>query len=385
MATKKPSVGIFLARPDRTFHMARKLRERGFEIVHYNTGGYENDPYVRLRGGPIAVLAYLLRRTHHDLYFTSLGFVPSFWLYLNKCLRGKRYVYNATGVKWETFRERSSKKLFSRFFEHQFYPFLLDRSFAGASRIVCNSHFLEATLKLRYPQYEERFRTIYNGIDFEKYAPGQRRSRTRGDLILLCTTALNFEHKSQGLRVVIEAFDRVRAVRKNVKLLIAAKTANPVYQKAAEDYLNSKPWKDAITLVCNHRKIPDFLTSGDIFVYATPNNSNDSLPRSILEAQSAGLPVVTTDTSGCPEIVRHGKSGFVVPYEAGALADRILQLIDNRQLRFEMGRMARERILQVFNWDEMADRYAELFFEVIGEKQAESNARSISRQVESGS
>ena len=96
---QKPSVGIFLARPDRSFHMARKLREKGFDIIHYNRVGYKDDAYVKVRGGPLAALAYLLLRTKNDIYFTSLGFVPSTWLYLNKCLRGKPYVFNATGLR----------------------------------------------------------------------------------------------------------------------------------------------------------------------------------------------------------------------------------------------------------------------------------------------
>ncbi|HJY81194.1 MAG TPA: glycosyltransferase family 4 protein, partial [Candidatus Binatia bacterium] len=93
---------------------------------------------------------------------------------------------------------------------------------------------------------------------------------------------------------------------------------------------------------------------------------NDSLPRALLEAQSAGLPVVTTDTTGCPEIVRDGMTGFVVPYETEAMAEKIMQLIDNSPLRRELGRAAQQRIAQVFNWDQMADRYAEMFLEIAG-------------------
>ncbi|MGH7797287.1 MAG: glycosyltransferase family 4 protein [Candidatus Binatia bacterium] len=380
MAGQKPSVGIFLARPDRSFHMARKLREKGFNIIHYNTVGYKDDSYVKVRGGPIAALAHLLLRTNNDIYFTSLGFVPSTWLYLNKRLRRKPYVFNATGLRWETFYDRSSRKPFSSFFSHQFYPFLLHCTFAGASRIVCNSHFLERTLSIHYPKYKERLLTIYNGIEFDRYASGRRRPLPgvdKGDLILLCVTALNFKNKSKGLQIVMDAFDHVRAKRKDAKLVISAKTSNPLYQKEAESYLESKPWRDSVTLMYNHSDIPDLLASGDIFVYATPNNSNDSLPRALLEAQSAGLPVVTTDTSGCPEIVRDGKTGFVVPYEASAMAERILQLMDSPQLRLDMGREAQEWIRQRFNWDQMASAYAKVFLEVAAGQQRNSLRKNI--------
>jgi len=364
---QKPSVGIFLARPDRSFHMARKLREKGFDIIHYNRVGYKDDPYVKVRGGPIAALAHLLLRTNNDIYFTSLGFVPSSWLYLNKRLRGKPYVFNATGLRWETFDDRASRRPFSSFFAHRFYPFLLDCTFAGASRIVCNSHFLERMITIHYPKYKERLLTIYNGIEFDRYSSGRRQPLPRvskGDLILLCVTALNFKNKSKGLQIVIDAFDQVRAKRKDVKLVISAKTSNPLYKKDAESYLRSKLCRDSVTLTYNRSDIPDLLASGDIFVYATPDNSNDSLPRALLEAQSAGLPVVTTDTSGCPEIVRDGKTGFVVPYEAGAMAEKVLLLMDSPRLRLEMGREAQKWIQHQFNWDQMASAYAQVFLDV---------------------
>jgi glycosyltransferase involved in cell wall biosynthesis len=85
-----------------------------------------------------------------------------------------------------------------------------------------------------------------------------------------------------------------------------------------------------------------------------------------LEAQAAGLPVVTSNTSGCPEIVEHAKSGFAVPYEPAAMAAQILHLIERPQLRKQMGKEAKKRIAVTFNWDQMADKYANLFLELAG-------------------
>jgi glycosyltransferase involved in cell wall biosynthesis len=345
------------------------LRARGFKVVHYNTVGYKDDPYVKLRGGAIPALMHLLLRTDHDIYFTSLGFVPSFWLYINKRLRKKRYVYNATGVKWETFSDRSTNKPFSTFLQHDAYPFLLDCTFAGASKITCNSSFLERRVGIDYPQYRDRLLTIHNGIEFELYSAGRRQQlpgARDGDLVLLCVTSLNFQNKSTGLEVILDSFGHVWERRSDARLVIAAKTSNPLCQRRVETYLDSKRWRDSVTILYNHQNIPDLLASGDIFMYATPENSNDSLPRALLEAQSAGLPVVTTNTSGCPEIVEDEKTGFVVPYDAGPMAEKILQLMENSRLREEMGRQAKKRMMRTFNWDQMADKYASLFLELAG-------------------
>jgi glycosyltransferase involved in cell wall biosynthesis len=177
-------------------------------------------------------------------------------------------------------------------------------------------------------------------------------------------TALNFENKSKGIHLVLDAFERVVAARPGVKLVVAAKTANDRYVREFETALRARPCRDAVIVFYNRRDIPDVLASSDIFVYATPPNSNDSLPRALLEAQAAGLPAVTTDTTGCPEIVVSGRTGFVVPYRAEAMADRILQLVDDPALCRELGKQAQERILDRFNWDQMAAGYARVFLEV---------------------
>jgi glycosyltransferase involved in cell wall biosynthesis len=369
---KRPSIGIFLARPDRSFFMVRKLRQRGFEVDHYyDTKGYKEDSdWIKVRKGFLPSLMHLLFRTDHDIYFASLSFVPSLSVYLNRVLRGKPYVFNSTGVKWEMFKDRSRGKPFSNVLEARLYPFLLKRVFAGASRIVCNSHFLETTLAQRYPKYRERLLTIYNGIEFERYAFGQRQSLSGivpGGFTFICVTSLDFENKSKGLHLVIDAFGLVVAKHPGARLVVAANAGEPRYSNAAEAYLLTKPWRDSVTLLYNQNNIPDLLASSDIFLYATPNNSNDSLPRALLEAQSAGLPTVTTNTTGCAEIVRDGVTGFVVPYDAQAMAERSLQLVDNPGLRSDMRREAQQWVKSTFNWDQMADKYADLFQQIAGD------------------
>lgn len=369
MRKAKPDIGIFMARPDRSFYLAGKLRELGFEVVHYNTRGYENDSFVRVEPGFPAALRHVLLRTNHSLYLTSLSFTPSLCLYANRLLRGRPYVFNFTGVKWEMFRDRAWGKPFSGLWEQRVYPFLLDRVFAGASKIICNSRFLEEYVASLAPRYRSKLLTIYNGIESDRYAAGQRKlipGVNQGDITILCVTALNFENKSKGLELVLDAFERVLAVRKNVKLVIAAKAAGQRYPREAEASLRARSCRESVIIFHNRSDIPDLLASSDIFAYATPANSNDSLPRALLEAASAGLPVVTTDTTGCAEIVLEGKTGFVVPYDAAAMAERLIRLVDNRWLCRELGRKAQKWIQHRFNWDQMAAGYAEVFLEIAG-------------------
>ena len=236
-----------MARPDRSLYYGRWPAGLGFEVVHYNTQGYQNDPFVPVEKGFPAALRHVLWRTDHDVYFTSLSFIPSLCLYVNRLLRGRPYVFNYTGVKWEMFRDRASKRPFSAVWERYVYPFLMDRVFAGASKIVCNSRFLEAYVSSLFPRYRSKLLTIYNGIEYERYSSGNRIAIPgvdAGDVTILCVTALNFDNKSKGVQLVLDAFEQVWAKRKNVKLVIAAKTASERYTKDAEAALQSKAYRD---------------------------------------------------------------------------------------------------------------------------------------------
>ena len=364
----KPSIALFLARPERSDELGRRLRSRGFDVTHYNDPKASRVPVVPVDPRFPHALARVLFRTNHDAYFTSFSHGPAICLYLNRLLRRKPYVFNAVSVKWEMFREQSKTRAFSGFYERRLHPFLLERTFAGASRIVTNSRFLERTIGEFFPQYRSRVCTIYNGIDFEQAASGRRTSVNGGgpeEFVLLFVTTLNFEGKAKGLEVVLDAFERIRAEDRRARLVVAGKVSNQKLKTWATELVTSKPYADAVTLRFNDPAVPDLLASADLFLYATRADSNDSLPRALLEAQAAGLPAVTTATTGCPEIVEDGSTGLVVPYDGRAMAEAALSLMGDRERRRQMASAAPESIRRRFDWERMADGYAEVFRDVI--------------------
>jgi glycosyltransferase involved in cell wall biosynthesis len=78
----------------------------------------------------------------------------------------------------------------------------------------------------------------------------------------------------------------------------------------------------------------------------------EGLPKSLIEAAAAGRPIVTTDVPGCREVVRHEDNGLLVPAgDAAALADALMRLIENPELRRQMGDRGRARAEQEFSLD----------------------------------
>ena len=80
---------------------------------------------------------------------------------------------------------------------------------------------------------------------------------------------------------------------------------------------------------------------------------SEGLPLSIMEAMSTGLPVVATAVGGVPEVVEEGVSGYVVPRAdreaaAGALAQRVVELLGNPELCVRLGEAGASRVMADF-------------------------------------
>ena len=109
--------------------------------------------------------------------------------------------------------------------------------------------------------------------------------------------------------------------------------------------------------------IPSLLQEANIAVLPS---YYEGLPRFVLEAMASGVPVVATDIPGCRMAVQHGVNGLLVPPgNAQALADAILHLLKQPQLREELGRAGRTRAAALFHQQRMIRAWIELYKTVV--------------------
>lgn len=93
----------------------------------------------------------------------------------------------------------------------------------------------------------------------------------------------------------------------------------------------------------------------------------EGFPRSVVEAMWAKLPIVGTDVVGVSETIVDGQQGFLVPAgDDEAMAERILQLYRDPQLREQMGQQAYERVRDKFSLDALARSIDALYRELLG-------------------
>ena len=96
---------------------------------------------------------------------------------------------------------------------------------------------------------------------------------------------------------------------------------------------------------------------------------NEGLPMAILEGMSYGLPIVSTPVGGIPEVIEHGKNGFLIePGDVNSLANYLQQLINDANMRCDMGLKNQEIIKNKFSltilMEELSNIYVELLNEV---------------------
>lgn len=99
-----------------------------------------------------------------------------------------------------------------------------------------------------------------------------------------------------------------------------------------------------------------FLNAADIFVFPTFYH-NECFPLVLLEAMEHGVACISTTEGGIPGIIDNGKTGFLVPkHDASALADKILLLLSNPDLRCNMGKAGREKFEKEFTLNVFENR-----------------------------
>lgn len=112
--------------------------------------------------------------------------------------------------------------------------------------------------------------------------------------------------------------------------------------------------------------IPGILQQSDI---ACLPSYREGLPKSLIEAAACGLPIVTTDTVGCREVVEEGRNGFLVPVRSiEPLADALGKLIADGDLRRRMGLAGRRKAIEEFDTRKIAAETLALYAGFSGRK-----------------
>lgn len=117
--------------------------------------------------------------------------------------------------------------------------------------------------------------------------------------------------------------------------------------------------QDRIHLLGFREDAASYLGLMDVF---TLPSLSEGLPISLLEAMAAEVPVVVTQVGGMPEVVEHGKTGFLVPPgDPETLAQEIRWLLENPEGARAMGEAGGHRVRESFSLEGMIGQYHEVY------------------------
>jgi N-acetyl-alpha-D-glucosaminyl L-malate synthase BshA len=159
----------------------------------------------------------------------------------------------------------------------------------------------------------------------------------------------------KNIPTVIHVFAEVRK-RITAKLVMVGDGPE---KAAAEQLCRELGVVRDVLFLGNQDCMEELLPLADVFLLPS---SSESFGLVALEAMSAEVPVVASNVGGLPEVVEHGRSGFLHdPEHAAGLVASVLKLLENEPLRRTMGRRARRVARERFSVDEMIARYMRVY------------------------
>ena len=222
-------------------------------------------------------------------------------------------------------------------------------------RIVCPSRYLEQLLLDHEPKASTT--VIPNGFDLERFSA----SRDRVRRILVVTRML----ERKGVQDVLRALAGTD-LGFDVDIVGTGPYLETLVQLADSLGVDAKfhGWLDN-----DSTELKDLFETSSIFVF--PSHA-ENFPLVLLEAMAAGMAVITTNQTGCIEVV--GEAALCVDAgDEGAIRAALVELAGNDSLRARLGADARQRVEQHFSWQTVASKHLDVFESLLAERSRPSS------------
>ena len=225
---------------------------------------------------------------------------------------------------------------------------------ADAAHVFCRDVW--NVLQLAYGMPADRAVYIPNGVERRFFVPREYGDRPEGVRFLWAGTWLD----QRGIFYLRDAMQRLASRVPRMTLTIAGPGTSP--EQIERFFGDELAGKILVRPVVPSDQMPELYLEHDAFIFPS---LMEGLPTVIMEAMASGLPVITTETCGMPDVVENEFNGLLVPpADAVALENAILRLYGSADLRRKLGQQAQESMRR-HTWERAALRLEALFLNVL--------------------
>jgi glycosyltransferase involved in cell wall biosynthesis len=210
---------------------------------------------------------------------------------------------------------------------------------------------------------------IPNGVDTKLYTSGPRDEALAASLGLGDAPVIAFvgeARQKKGLTVLLPAFARVCVHHNPPPTLLLVGGVRKDDEPVLQVFRRQSPTLN-VRVVPNvaHEQLPAYYCLADVLVIPS---LRDGMPNALLEGMACERAIVASNVGGMPDVLRHGENGVLVPRgDISALADAILELLDDPSRRAQLGHAARATVTTDYTPEKELECNLEIYRRVIRE------------------
>jgi glycosyltransferase involved in cell wall biosynthesis len=287
------------------------LNELRREVVHFFTKTF-----------PAATRIYkIIKREQPQLIHCNNGLKINLSAVIAAKLAGKKCICHERGI----FHLNPLEKFISRY----------------VNLFICNSYAVRQHY-LGEGVNEKTVRVVHNGVDLIKFSPrNQRRDQRRDPRIISIGRLIDWK----GHHILIRAASQVLEKYPSARFVLVGSGS---YETELRNLAERLGVTGAMVYTGYLKDVRDALDESDIFVHCSIKP--EPFGRTIIEAMAMGRATIATNHGAAPEIITDNVDGILIPPDdPEVLAKNIIRLLENGELREQLGAAAREKIKEKFD------------------------------------
>ncbi|TWT43065.1 Glycogen synthase [Thalassoglobus neptunius] len=229
------------------------------------------------------------------------------------------------------------------------YPDRLRQAFMGATGVLVVN---PAIAQLVQPHNQSTY-IVPSGFNSARFPSDLTVSPPERSLKTILFAGLSSEY-IKGFSVLVAAVKILRERRQDFELLVTDQPPRG-WQSAQSPWIQFVGWQ-------SQQDLPQLISKSDILVF--PTVAQEALGRTAVEAMGCGRPVVASRIGGLAWVIEDQVNGLLChPGDSLDLAQKLETLLDDGNLRVQLGQNGREKFLRDFTWDSILKRH---YFQLFG-------------------